>query len=81
MIDTERRGLMRKLGSGLVVRNVAKLAHNPRLRQAVARKLRSNWSPEQIAGWLKRAYPADEFDRVSHETILSQLICSSPRRA
>ena len=50
-----------------------KLAHNPRLRQAVARKLRSNWSPEQIAGWLKRAYPADEFDRVSHETIYRSL--------
>ena len=25
MIDTERRGLMRKLGSGLVVRNVCKI--------------------------------------------------------
>ena len=50
-----------------------KLAHNPRLRQAVARKLRSNWSPEQIAGWLKRAYPADEFDRESHETIYRSL--------
>jgi DNA-binding CsgD family transcriptional regulator len=31
-----------------------KLANNPRLRQAVASKLRLNWSPEQIAGWLKR---------------------------
>ena len=29
-----------------------KLANNPRIRQAVASKLRSNWSPEQIAGWL-----------------------------
>ncbi len=32
-----------------------KLADSPRLRQAVARKLRLSWSPEQIAGWLKRA--------------------------
>src|SRR6476660_1829216 len=32
-----------------------KLADRPRLRQAVVRKLRLNWSPEQIAGWLKRA--------------------------
>ena len=30
-----------------------KLADNPRLRAAVARKLRLNWSPEQIAGWLR----------------------------
>ena len=28
-----------------------KLANNARLRQAVASKLRLNWSPEQIAGW------------------------------
>ena len=38
-----------------------KLANSPRLRQAVARKLRLNWSPEQIGGWLKRAHPEDEF--------------------
>ena len=31
-----------------------KLATNPWLRQAVASKLRLNWAPEQIAGWLKR---------------------------
>jgi IS30 family transposase len=50
-----------------------KLADNPRLRQAVARKLRLNWSPEQIAGWLKRAHPEDESCRVSHETIYRSL--------
>jgi IS30 family transposase len=50
-----------------------KLANSPRLRQAVARKLRLNWSPEQIAGWLKRAHPEDEFFRVSHETIYRSL--------
>jgi IS30 family transposase len=32
-----------------------KLANNRWLRQAVARKLKSDWSPEQIAGWLKTA--------------------------
>jgi IS30 family transposase len=31
-----------------------------------------NWSPEQIAGWLKRAYPEDE-NQVSHETIYRSL--------
>src|ERR1700675_1523969 len=46
-----------------------KLANSPWLRQVVAGKLRLNWSPEQIAGWLKRAHPEDEFYRVSHETI------------
>ena len=50
-----------------------KLANSPGLRQAVARKLRLNWSPEQIAGWLKRAHPEDEFYRVSHETIYCSL--------
>ena len=42
-----------------------KLANNPGLRQAVVRKLRLNWAPEQIAGWLKRAYPEDESYQVS----------------
>jgi len=50
-----------------------KLAGNPMLRQIVARKLRSNWSPEQIAGWLKREYPGNESNQVSHETIYRSL--------
>ena len=50
-----------------------KLANNPRLRQAVASKLRLNWAPEQIAGWLKRAHPDDESYHVSHETIYRSL--------
>src|SRR6202023_4391807 len=36
-------------------------------------KLRLNWSPEQVAGWLKRAYPEDELYQVSHETIYRSL--------
>jgi IS30 family transposase len=43
------------------------------LRQAVAAKLKRNWSPEQIAGWLKRTHPANEARRVSHETIYRSL--------
>jgi len=31
------------------------------------------WAPEQIAGWLKRAYPGDETCHVSHETIYRSL--------
>ena len=50
-----------------------KLAMHGQLRQAVVRKLELNWSPEQIAGWLKRAYPETEAWRVSHETIYRSL--------
>ena len=50
-----------------------KLANNRWLRRTVARKLESDWSPEQIAGWLKRAYPEDEHYQVSHETIYRSL--------
>ena len=50
-----------------------KLATNPQMREAVAGKLRGNWSPEQIAGWLKSAHPGDEANQVSHETIYRSL--------
>ena len=50
-----------------------KLANNPRLRRAVAGKLRLDWSPEQIAGWLKRTHPEDGCNQVSHETIYRSL--------
>ena len=50
-----------------------KLTNNRWLRRTVARKLESDWSPEQIAGWLKRAYPEDEHYQVSHEMIYRSL--------
>jgi transposase, IS30 family len=43
------------------------------LRDVVARKLREDWSPEQISGWLKKRYPDEEAMRVSHETIYRTL--------
>jgi IS30 family transposase len=46
-----------------------KLARQPLLGRLVAAKLRQDWSPEQIAGWLRLEYPDDETMRVSHETI------------
>lgn len=52
---------------------LCKLAIYGQLRQAVAKKLAMSWSPEQIAGWLKRVYPKDEARRVSHETIYRSL--------
>lgn len=50
-----------------------KLACNPALAQIVASKLQSQWSPEQIAGWLKRTHPAEKDLQVSHETIYRTL--------
>jgi IS30 family transposase len=50
-----------------------KLAQNPALARIVASKLQLEWSPRQIAGWLKRTYPDDENDQVSHETIYRTL--------
>jgi len=50
-----------------------KLATHPKLRHLVARKLRLQWSPRQIAGWLQRTYPGNESHQVSHETIYRSL--------
>jgi IS30 family transposase len=49
------------------------LAMNDSLCDLVAGKLREDWSPEQISGWLKRRYPDDEAMRISHETIYRTL--------
>ena len=50
-----------------------KLVVNRGLARIVAQKLRRLWAPQQIAGWLKRKYPDDENNQVSHETIYSSL--------
>jgi transposase, IS30 family len=46
---------------------------NPVLAHLVASKLCLEWSPEQIAGWLKRTYPDDATYQVSHEAIYRSL--------
>jgi len=43
------------------------------LGDVVARKLKEDWSPQQISGWLRRRYPNDEAMYVSHETIYRTL--------
>lgn len=48
-------------------------ARRVRLKRWVARKLRRDWSPRQIAVGLRRAFPHDERMRVSHETIYRSL--------
>ena len=50
-----------------------KLACHPFLSHAVSAKLRRKWSPEQIAGWLKRTFPGKTHKQVSHETIYRSL--------
>ena len=50
-----------------------KLAKNRELAYIVAEKLQLEWSPDQIAGWLKNTYPDDENYQVSHETIYKTL--------
>jgi IS30 family transposase len=50
-----------------------KLVVNRTLAGIVAGKLQLQWSPEQIAGWLKQAYASDEDHHVSHETIYRSL--------
>lgn len=50
-----------------------RLARQAPLRWRVAQKLAQQWSPEQIAGWLKRQYPTDPDMQLSHETIYRSL--------
>jgi IS30 family transposase len=50
-----------------------KLAQNRALARLVAGKLQRRWSPQQVAGWLKRTYPDDPSLQVSHETIYRSL--------
>ena len=52
---------------------VCKLVANPRLCRIVEAKLALWWSPQQISGWLRIAYPAEPEMWVSHETIYLSL--------
>jgi len=52
---------------------LSRLTLNRQLRYIVSSKLALDWSPEQIAGWLKRTYPDEESLHVSHETIYRSL--------
>lgn len=49
------------------------LAQHPHLARLVAQKLRLDWSPQQIAGWLAREFGDAKSMRVSHETIYRSL--------
>lgn len=54
-----------------------RLALRPILCARVAEKLAADWSPQQIAGWLRRTYSKDPDMQVSHETIYLSLFVQS----
>jgi IS30 family transposase len=56
---------------------VCLLATNRALREYVAAQLSEDWSPEQIAGTLKRSHAAGSGMHVSHETIYRSLFMQS----
>lgn len=56
---------------------VCRLATHPALCRAVAEKLRQQWSPQQIVGWLQATFPSDPDMQVSHETIYRTLFVQS----
>jgi IS30 family transposase len=49
------------------------LGQNQQLQRIVAVKLHQDWSPQQIAGWLRDHYPGQPEMWVSHETIYRSL--------
>jgi IS30 family transposase len=49
------------------------LARNRQLQRIVAVKLKQDWAPQQISGWLKDQYPENPELWVSHETIYRSL--------
>ena len=66
-------GLTSSRGSRRCARSRASWRCMARCGRLLFGKLELNWSPEQIAGWLKRASPETEAWRVSHETIYRSL--------
>ena len=56
---------------------VCRLAARASLRRLIAKKLTRQWSPQQIAGWLRLTFPRDPDRHVSHETIYRSLFVQS----
>src|SRR5215216_3695124 len=51
-----------------------KLTANITLRRLVQRKLNRCWSPDEVCGWLRKAYPDDQSMRLCPETIYRELL-------
>lgn len=54
-----------------------KLQKNTHISHLVEEKLLDDWSPEQIAGWLKKQFPSEPKLQISHETIYKTLFIPS----
>src|SRR4051812_25681480 len=52
---------------------VRRLVQSLELRRVVFEKIRADWSPQQIAAWLKMTYPGDAAMQLSHESIYRTL--------
>lgn len=48
---------------------------NRKLKDYVYEKLKTEWSPEEIANRIKTDYPQDKEMRISHETIYKHIYC------
>lgn len=54
-------------------RNLDKITTYPKLKFFVYKGLLSNWTPEQIAGRIKKLYPNDPIMSISHEAIYKHI--------
>jgi len=57
----------------------SRLTSNPALLADVRGRLEEDWSPEQIAAWLRREHPTDPTRWVSHETIYRTIYLAGRR--
>lgn len=48
------------------------------LKKEVTRRLKQKWSPDQIAGWLRKKFPRQPHRRVSHQRIYHWLEAEAP---
>ena len=77
--ESQRALMWDRWKQGATLHQIARLFDRPHtsirgvLADVVSAKLQMQWSPEQIAGWLKRTYPRDQSHHVSHETIYRSL--------
>ena len=74
----EARGYQPAVAEARAARRTArpkarKLAQHPQLRRVVAAKLHLDWSPRQIAAWLRRTYPTEATMQLAAETIYRTL--------
>lgn len=61
-------------------RPVVRKMDRPHIQEAVCEGLARFWSPDQIAGRLRREYPRDRCHRVSHQTIYNWIKRSAERK-